>query len=76
MPMNHSNTKEEVIESFRVFDTTDKGYISTDELRQILNELGEYMDPNEIEELVGEADPNGSGSVDYHAFVDKLFLWE
>jgi hypothetical protein len=25
-----------------------RGYVTTDELRQVLNELGEYMDPNEV----------------------------
>ena len=64
--MNHVNTKEEVIEAFRVFDKQGRpkegfwrcfthfislsgtGVISVDELRQILSELGDPMDPNEV----------------------------
>jgi calmodulin len=74
--MNHINTREEVLEAFRVFDKDGRGYVTTDELRQVLNELGEYMDPNEIEELLYEGDPGQSGYVQYDEFVSKLFMWD
>jgi calmodulin len=58
-----------------VFDKENRGYITNDEMRQILTELGEYMEPTEIEELIYEGDPNQTGAIDYQAFVAKLFTW-
>jgi calmodulin len=46
--MGHVNTKDEVIEAFRVFDKTGNGYISAKDLREALIELGDHMDSNEV----------------------------
>merc|ERR1711988_237034 len=73
--MNHVNSRDEVIEAFKVFDKEDKGYLRVDELRLVLTELGDYMDDNEIEELLYEAD-SGNGQVNYDHIVQKLFQWD
>ncbi|KAL6066178.1 Essential myosin light chain [Balamuthia mandrillaris] len=74
--MNHLNTKEEVIESFRVFDKEGRGSMSVAEFREILQELGEPMTPAEIDEMIYEADPRSTGQINYHQFVDMLFMYE
>jgi len=74
--MNHVNTKEEVLEAFKVFDKDGQGYISVEDLRKVLTDLGDTMDANEINELLYEADPNNSGYVYYENFVSMLFLWD
>jgi len=73
--MNHVNTKEEVIEAFRIFDKQGTGFISSHEFRELLTELGEPMTPAEIDELIYEAD-RGSGQVGYYQFVDMLFMYD
>jgi len=74
--MGHVNTKSEVVEAFRVFDKDGSGFIKTDELRQILSELGDFMDANEIEELLYEADYNQTGKIKYEDFANQLFVWD
>jgi len=73
--MNHLNSKEEVIEAFRVFDKDGKGTMSVSEFREILTELGEPMSPGEIDEMIYEACGN-SQSINYHQFVDMLFMYD
>ncbi|EFA84883.1 calcium-binding EF-hand domain-containing protein [Heterostelium album PN500] len=45
--MNHINTKEQVIEAFKVFDREGQGYVTVDYLRKVLNELGDMMPADE-----------------------------
>jgi len=74
--MNHVNTKEEVVEAFKVFDKTGSGTVSTNDLRTILSELGDFMDANEIEELLYEADTYQDGNIRYEDFCNMLFMWD
>jgi len=74
--MGHVNTREEVVEAFRVFDKQGSGTVTANELREALGELGDFMDPNEIEELIYEADFNGDGRIRYEDFVNLLFMWD
>jgi len=74
--MNHVNTKAEVIEAFRVFDKTGSGVVSSRELKEALGELGDYMDPSEVDELIYEADFNGNGNIKYEDFANMLFMWD
>ncbi|KAF2073865.1 hypothetical protein CYY_004825 [Polysphondylium violaceum] len=74
--MNHINTKEQVIEAFKVFDRDGNGYVGVDYLRKVLNELGDMMPAEEIEEMIYEADPQNTGYVQYQSFVGMLFLWD
>lgn len=53
-----------------------KGTVTAQDLREALTELGDYMDPNEIEELIYEADFQGNGQIQYMDFCNMLFMWE
>jgi calmodulin len=66
-------TEEEVIEAFRVFDKENTGYMSSVELRHILTHLGEKLTDEEANEMISEADPNGTGQINYVEFVKKMF---
>jgi len=74
--MNHVNTKAEVIEAFKVFDRDGQGYVTSEELRKVLTDLGDAMSYEEINELIYEADPTNQGVVYYENFVSMLFLWD
>jgi len=74
--MNHINSKEQVIEAFKVFDREGNGYVAVDYLRKVLNELGDMMPADEIEEMIYEADPQSTGYVQYQSFVGMLYLWD
>lgn len=40
-------------------------FISADELREVMKTLGDYMSNEDIEEMLGHADKNGDGRIDY-----------
>ena len=70
--MRGSDTEEELLEAFKVFDRDGNGFITTHELRNIMNNLGEGLEPEEIEEMIKEADTDGNGQIDYDEFVKMM----
>ena len=55
----------ELREAFKVFDKNGDGYISVNELRQVVTTLGEKMTDEELIEMLSEADCDGDGKVNY-----------
>ena len=66
--MTETDSHEEVMEAFRILDHDGNGYISADELRAIMSNLGEELSEEEINEIVQEADIDGDGQIDYEEF--------
>lgn len=64
-------TETDVLKSFEVFDREGNGLISTVELRHVLTGLGEKLDPEQVEELLRQAD-QGDGQVQYKTFVELM----
>ena len=57
---------EEMLEAFRVFDRDGNGFISAAELRHIMTNLsGENFTDEEFDGLIGEADLDGDGMINY-----------
>ena len=52
-------------DSIRIFDKDDDGYVTVDELRHIMQSLGEKMTEKELDEMVGEADHDRDGLINY-----------
>ena len=50
---------------FRIFDKDDDGFISVDELRHIMQSLGEKMNDSELDEMIAEADSDNDGLINY-----------
>jgi calmodulin len=67
------NAEEEMREAFMIFDSDGNGTISAEELRQIMQNLGETLTNEEIEDMVKEADLDGDGQIDYNEFVRMMF---
>ena len=53
-----------VFSLFRVFDRDGDGYISAEELSQVMLTLGESLTQDEIDEMIREADLDGDGVID------------
>ena len=68
------NTEEEFIEAFRVFDRDENGFISADELKNTMTNLGEKMSDEEVMEMIREADFDGDGQINYEEFVAMMIL--
>lgn len=58
--------QEEVYkEAFRTFDRDGSGRISADELRTVMKSLGENLTPEEVEQMIKEADIDQDGEINY-----------
>lgn len=66
-------TESELIKAFELYDEDGGGTITRDEIKKIIDLIGEDMTESEIEELVREADIDGDGEIDYKEFV-RLIL--
>ncbi|XP_036764090.2 calmodulin-like [Manis pentadactyla] len=57
--------KQGLQEAFRVFDVDGNGYISVDELKQVMAKLGEELSQEVLEAMIHEADMDQDGQVNY-----------
>ncbi len=70
--MKDTDSEEEILEAFKVFDKDGNGYISAAELRHIMTNLGEKLTDEEVDEMIREADIDGDGQVNYEEFVKMM----
>ena len=56
---------DELLEAFRVFDQDGDGFISAEELKFLMCNLGEKLTQEEVNEMIAEADTDGDGQVNY-----------
>ena len=67
--MGERDSREEIIKAFRLFDDDDTGKISFLNLKRVAKELGESITDEELQEMIDEADRDGSGEVSQDDFV-------
>jgi calmodulin len=60
---------ENLRRTFEIFDTDGSGKISSTELKQVMEKLGEELDDFQISEMIREADKDGDGEIDFDEFV-------
>ena len=70
--MKDTDTEEELIEAFKVFDRDGNGFISAAELRHVMTNLGEKLTDEEVDEMIREADVDGDGAINYQEFVRMM----
>ncbi|GIL77249.1 hypothetical protein Vretimale_3079 [Volvox reticuliferus] len=63
------NNEQDLKAAWKVFDKAGQGFVSGAELRHVLTCVGEKLSPTEIEELLKEADSEGTGKVMYDDFI-------
>ena len=64
-------------EAFKVFDRDDNGYVSREELKRIMSELGdEPLSSEELDVLMNNCDDDGDDRINYdgNVFLFKKFL--
>ena len=71
--MKDTDSEEEILKAFNVFDKDGNGFISAAELRHIMTNLGEKLTDEEADEMIREADIDGDGQINYEEFVKNLF---
>ncbi|VAI30019.1 unnamed protein product [Triticum turgidum subsp. durum] len=67
-----AEAEEELHEAFRVFDKDNNGFISLDELRTVMKNLGEKLSEDELNEMLQEADADGDGQINYKEFAKVM----
>ncbi|KAK2950231.1 putative Calmodulin [Blattamonas nauphoetae] len=67
--MKETDTDEEIRLAFNVFDKDGNGFITREELRSVMTNLGEKLSPQEVDEMIKEADLDGDGQVNFEEFV-------
>ena len=70
--MKDTDTEEEILEAFRVFDKDGSGFTTAAELRHVMTNLGEKLTDQEVDEMIREADLDGDGKVNYEEFLRMM----
>uniref|UniRef100_A0ACD5W9L9 Uncharacterized protein n=1 Tax=Avena sativa TaxID=4498 RepID=A0ACD5W9L9_AVESA len=70
--MRDTGVEEELREAFQVFDQDSNGFISLNEFRNVMVELGERLTEEELAEMLREADTDGDGQINYSEFVKVM----
>ena len=64
--------EEELRQAFKIFDRDNKNFISTTELKYVMENFEEKLSETEVDDMIKEADPENTGKLDYHGFVKML----
>ena len=67
-----TQTEDEVINAFRVFDKEGNGLIASSELKHIMMTIGDKMTEEEADEMVNEADIDEDGMINYEEFMRMM----
>ncbi|XP_062181829.1 calmodulin-2/4-like isoform X2 [Phragmites australis] len=70
--MRDAGADNELREAFHVFDQDQNGFISRNELRHVLENLGERLSDEELAEMLREADVDGDGQINYTEFAKVM----
>ncbi|PKU85195.1 neo-calmodulin-like [Dendrobium catenatum] len=62
----------ELMEVFRIIDKDQNGFISADELHQVMANLEEKLTDDGVNELIREADRDGDGQINYKEFETMI----
>ena len=75
--VKETDSEQELMNAFKVFDKDGSGTISSDELRNVLKSLGEDLTDTELDEMIKLADVNGDGTIDCRSpFLFSLPLFQ
>jgi centrin-1 len=66
--------KEEIKEAFDLFDTDGTGKIDAKELKVAMRALGFEPQKQEIRNIIIDMDHDGSGTIQYHDFLDLMTI--
>jgi len=68
-------TEEQIAEfkeAFSLFDKDGDGCITTKELGTVMRSLGANPTEAELKEMIAEVDADGSGTIEFHEFVNMM----
>ena len=63
---------DEMRQMFRIFDPDQKGYVTKDELKEVLKKLGLPFTEQQIKGMLEYADIAGDGRINYYEFIQMM----
>ncbi|XP_021753845.1 probable calcium-binding protein CML13 [Chenopodium quinoa] len=66
--------ESELRDAFRVLDKDCSGFVSVSDLRHILTNIGEKLDPAEFDDWIQEVDVGEDGRFQYEEFISQLLV--
>ena len=66
---NKSCDREEIEKAFKLFDSSGDGFISEEELRDVMHKLGEKLSNSQIDRMMTVADVDGDGRIGFGDFL-------
>merc|ERR1711959_385105 len=70
--LQDTDSIEEMREAFLVFDRDKSGSVTASELKHVMNNLGEQVTNEEVEEMIKEADADGDGELSFDDFLQFI----
>lgn len=65
-------TVKELMEAFLVYDREKKGAVSCSDLRQVLQQVGEKLSSEEVDEIINSAENAPGGHIYYEEFINLM----
>lgn len=59
------SAKDEMREAFRIFDQDGDGFIDAEDIGRTMEELGEKLTADDVQQMVREADADGNGKINF-----------
>ena len=70
--MRDTDTEEEMVEAFKVFDLDGNGLISLNELVLVMKQIGENLNERDCEEIIKAGDKDNDGHLNYDEFIRMM----
>mmetsp|Transcript_91681 Transcript_91681/g.245611 ORF Transcript_91681/g.245611 Transcript_91681/m.245611 type:complete len:157 (-) Transcript_91681:85-555(-) len=70
--LQDTDSVEEMREAFMVFDRDKSGSVTASELKHVMNNLGEQVSDEEVENMIAEADADGDGELSFDDFLQFI----
>lgn len=67
--------KEQIKQAFEICDADHNGFIDLDELKEVLEALGEQATEANARELMKEIDADGNGLISFEEFREAMASW-
>jgi calmodulin len=71
--INEPDSKEDIIEAFKIFDNRNDGTIAVDDLKDVITAFGNPLTDEEFNFLLIEAEVTTDNRINYKNFVERSF---
>ena len=72
---NFNQYEYQLEETFKMIDKDDSGYLSPDEIRQVLETILENVSDDEVKGIISELDKNSDNKISYKGEILVYFLF-